>query len=123
MISLKELNKRGYMLTTELASNMAVLHKAINVVREAYGKPMIVTSGLRSKKDQERINPSAMGSKHLSAQAVDIEDTDGELAKWVKANVSVLETAGLWCEDLDHTRGWVHFQCVPPKSGNRFFIP
>jgi uncharacterized protein YcbK (DUF882 family) len=84
---------------------------------------MTVTSGLRSKEDQARINPGAPKSKHLMGQACDISDKNGELKKWIKANVSVLESAGLWCESFDATPSWVHFQVVPPKSGNRFFIP
>lgn len=123
MIQAKELNKKGYMLTKGLVINLNELLAKMNIVRAEWGKPMIVTSGLRSRKDQEKINPAHPYSRHLTAQACDIADPDGSLGEWVKANVSILESAGLWCEDPEYTKGWVHFQSAPPKSGKRFFIP
>lgn len=123
MIALKELNPHGYKTTAEQDANLATLLERMNKIRAAYGHPMLVSSGLRSAEDQARINPSAPKSKHLLGAACDITDGDGSLKKWIKANVSLLETVGLWCEDLKATPTWVHFQCLPPKSGNRFFIP
>lgn len=96
-------------------------------MRAAYGKPMTVTSGLRSEKQQQELikagRSNAPKSKHLTGHAADISDPDGELAKWCKANVAVLEKAGLWMEDPDFTPTWCHFQTVPPNSGRRFFKP
>lgn len=123
MISAKELNPHNYATTEEQAANLAVLLDKMNQIRVLYGKPMTITSGLRSEEDQERINPSAPKSKHLMGQACDVLDGTGDLKKWVKANVSALESIGLWCEDFASTPTWAHFQIVPPKSGNRFFIP
>lgn len=121
MIVLKELNPHGYKTTTEQDTNLAILLECINKVRKAYGKPMYVTSGLRSQADQARINPSAPKSKHLTGQAVDISDSVGELYHFLKSNPKVLEDAKLWCEE--GTDGWVHFQCTPPKSARRWFLP
>lgn len=123
MISLKELNKHNYTTTPEIDANLQKLLTAINIVRANYSKPMIVTSGLRSIKDQKRINPKAMKSNHLTGCAVDIHDPKKELQEWCKANVSILEHAGLWCEAFEATPTWCHFQCVSPRSGNRFFKP
>lgn len=123
MITAKELNPKGYKPDAEQAKNLATLLERMNVIRKVYGKPMVVTSGLRSDADQARINPGAPRSNHLKGAACDILDASGDLQKWVKANVSVLETVGLWCEDFGSTSNWCHFQIYPPKSGKRFFIP
>lgn len=123
MISLKELNPHNYPTTPEIDGNLSTLLTRINLIRAAWGQPMTVTSGLRSEADQARINPSAPKSKHLVGGAVDIADPDGSLKSWLKANPQVLVDAQLWCEAAESTVGWCHFQCVPPKSGNRWFIP
>lgn len=123
MISAAELNPHNYDTSPEIAANLAELLDKINQVRAAWGKPMTVTSGLRSAADQQRINPSAPKSKHMTGQACDIADSDGSLASWVRANMKLMVSTGFWFEDFDHTIGWVHFQIVPPKSGNRVFIP
>lgn len=88
-----------------------------------YKPPMYASSCLRSLADQKRINPKALGSSHLYGAAVDVKDPNGNLAKWVKANKSKLEECGLWCENPQYTKGWVHFSIYAPKSTNRFFNP
>lgn len=123
MISLQELNPHNYSLTPELEANLLELQKRMNVIREAYGKPMRVTSGLRSEADQARINPGAPKSKHLNGQACDISDKDGDLWKWCMINMDLIVSTGLWLEDKDATPIWVHFQFVPPASGKRIFKP
>lgn len=116
----------------ELEDNLLQLLIKINKVRDAWGKPMTVTSGWRSKEDQIRIYAQKgitdtaripMGSKHLSCQAIDILDPKKELQKWIQDNVSLMEEIGLWFESFKYTPNWVHAQIVPPKSGSRFFIP
>lgn len=121
MISLQELNPHSYSTDSTIQENLNSLLHRINLVRLAWGKPMTVTSGLRSMEDQLRINPGALKSKHLIGAAVDILDRDGSLKAWLIQNPKILEDSGLWCEA--NTVGWVHFQVTPPKSGNRWFIP
>lgn len=110
MIRIEELNLKGYPTTPEQDRSMARLLEALNVVRKEWGKPMIVTSGLRSMEDQMRINPKAPRSKHLNGEAADLRD-DGSLYKWLHEHPEVMEKAGLWGEI--GTSGWVHLQCVP----------
>lgn len=88
-----------------------------------YGPAMRATSCLRSLKDQQRINPKAMGSSHLYGAAVDIADPDGKFAAWLKSHKNKLVELGLWMEDPRYTNGWVHLQIYAPKSLNRMFIP
>lgn len=116
----------------ELRDNLTELLVKINNVRDAWGKPMTVTSGWRSKEDQIRIYRSKgivdekkmhMKSKHFFCQAIDISDPNKELQKWIKKNLPLMEEIGVWFEDFSYTPTWVHIQIVPPGSGNRFFIP
>lgn len=110
-------------LTWDQEKNLEELRKRINVIRDAWSRPMIVTSGFRNTLDQERINPKVKDSAHCKGCAVDIAD-DGQLMHWLKNDsigITTLEKAQLWCED--GTVGWVHFQTYPPKSGHRFFKP
>lgn len=90
-----------------------------------YQPPMRASSCLRSLADQKRINPKALGSSHLYGAAVDIADPDGRFAEWILSveGQRKLVSAGLWAEDPEHTRGWVHLQNYAPKSFNRYFIP
>lgn len=121
MISASELNLHKYLTTEEQDKNLAVLLRRINVIRAAWGRPMTVTSGLRSEADQKRINPIATKSNHLIGAAVDISDPHGELYAWLKEDSTILIDATLWCEE--NTVGWVHFQIFTPKSGRRWFFP
>lgn len=123
MITANELNPHGYPTPAPIDANLAILLDRVNKLRAAYAKPMIVTSGLRSEADQQRINPKAPHSKHLEGAACDFQDGDGKLKEWVKANVPLMEQIGLWMEDFAHTPNWLHVQIIAPKSGNRFFIP
>lgn len=127
MISMKELNPHGYPVNDVIEKNLKILHERMNELREAYGKPMVVTSGLRSDEKQAELiaqgKSKATASKHLAGAACDILDRNGKLGVWCLNNEDVLRRIGLWCEHPDYTKGWVHFQIMAPKSGKRFFIP
>lgn len=101
--------------------NLEDLCRKINSL--GYAPPMRATSCLRSIKDQQRINPSAMGSSHLYGCAVDIADPDGKLKNWCVANKAKLIECGLWMEDPKYTTSWCHLSSYMPKSGKRIFIP
>ena len=101
--------------------NLQDLIQKINFL--GYQPPMKATSCLRSIKDQQRINPKAMGSAHLYGAAVDIADPDGKLKAWCMANKAKLIECGLWMENPHDTPTWVHLQTYTTKSGNRIFIP
>jgi uncharacterized protein YcbK (DUF882 family) len=124
MVTMKEL--LGHLNISDVPvkhqHNLEELLIKVNKIRDAFAKPMRVTSGYRTIQDQRRINPKAMGSKHLIGCAVDIAD-DGSLYKWLHDEPQHLEAADLYCE-LD-TNGWVHFQSLPFGSykpgGTRWF--
>lgn len=134
MITMSELLKGAKLEDQDdaIQSNLKELLEKINKIRALYGKPMVVTSGLRTMEDHLRIykekgitdkSKIPMKSKHLSGQSVDISDPKQELQKWCKENEKALQDIGLWMEDFQYTKTWCHFQVVPPKSGKRWFIP
>lgn len=109
-------------LTTELALNAASLLASVNFIRAKYDKVLLVSSGYRPG----ALNTAAKGaakSPHLTCEAIDLSDPNGTLAKWLMANLKLLEQVGLYMEAPSHTPGWVHLQTRRPKSGNRIFLP
>jgi len=123
----KELLRAGSHKWNESEVDIVILRNledlCLKVNKLGYVPPMYATSCLRSIKDQQRINPKAMGSSHLYGCAVDISDPDGKLAKWLLDNKHKLIECGLWLENPKYTKGWVHLQTFAPKSFLRIFIP
>jgi hypothetical protein len=85
----------------------------------------VVNSGWRPKAVNANTRGAAPKSKHMLGQAIDIADDDGALGVYVlsESGRALLETRQLWCEHPATTPRWVHFQTVPPRSGNRIFLP
>lgn len=121
-------------------SNIDLLLKKMNLLRQHYGKPMIVTSGYRTKEKHFEIYRAInmkrsyqglppfrvpINSKHLRGEACDILDKDGNLKLWCKENEDLLEEIGLFLED--NCDGWQHFQITPfasyVKGGSIWFKP
>ena len=127
--SLKEVLNAGSHKWKESEVDIVIKRNLEDLIRKVnalgYQPPMIASSCLRSIKDQQRINPKAMGSSHLYGCAIDIADPDGKLAQWLLSieGQRKLVECGLWMEDPKYTKGWVHLQTYMPKSGNRYFIP
>jgi zinc D-Ala-D-Ala carboxypeptidase len=94
-------------LSDELKGNLNQLVAALNVIRKAYNKPMIVSSGYRSPAKNAAIG-GAKKSHHMTCRACDFKDSDGLLDAWCLANQDLLEANGLWQEDPAATPGWVH---------------
>lgn len=104
-------------LSSDIQKNIEQLLEKMNKVRDLYGKPMIITSGLRTKEDQIRIykekgitdlSKIPMKSKHLQGLAVDVYDPSGELNQWCKDNEEKLREIGVWLEARQGN--WQHFQ-------------
>lgn len=83
----------------------------------------VINSGWRPAAYNATVQGAAPNSKHITGQAVDIGDPDGELDNFLFANQDWLLQHGLWMEHPLATKGWCHLQCVPPRSGNRVFFP
>lgn len=137
MISMSELlgGKNLSDQSPEIQANLAILLDKVNKIRTLWAKSMTVTSGLRTMEDHLRIyrekaekagipfdqSKVPLKSKHLYGQAVDIFDPGLVMTTWLKANPHILIDIGLWCEEGNSN--WVHFQIIPPSSGNRWFLP
>jgi uncharacterized protein YcbK (DUF882 family) len=137
MITLKEIIKDADFasLDKEIQDNLNELLIKANKFRAAYGKPMTITSGLRTKQSQIEVyrkkgitdlSKIPFGSAHIKGGAVDVADSDHKLKDFVTNNMKLMEEIGLWFEDFDATggeHGWLHMQIYAPKSGNRIFKP
>ena len=84
-----------------------------------------LTSGWRPPSINACTAGAAPQSLHMTGEACDIFDPDGELDVWLLTPEGqyVLQDFGLWMEDPGHTMGWCHVQIRPPKSGRRVFLP
>lgn len=111
--------------TVDLANRLLVLAKGAGVaLHEHPGSGSIVTSGWRPAD----INASTPGARprslHLSCEAIDLYDPDGDLDEWLLGAADVvLKDLGLWLEHPAATKGWAHVQTRPPRSGRRVFYP
>lgn len=110
-------------LPSELIGNANTIVPCANMLLEKFGSFRACNSGYRSFEDQMKINPKVTKSKHLTCEAVDLEDKDGKLKTFCLANLKLLKDLGLWMEHPDATPTWCHVQCSPPKSGDRVFRP
>lgn len=109
--------------TQEISDNLDKLLIPINKIRDAYGKPMIVTSGWRPAEINAHTPGAAAHSKHQIGLAVDISDPVGDIRRYILANLSMIQELGLYMEDFNFTPDWCHFQLGAPASGHRIFIP
>ena len=121
-------------LTTDIIKNAIITVECVNLLIEQLNfakipleiyppSKTILTSGWRPPTINENIPGAAPRSKHISGQACDIYDPEGEIDEWLMAHLNVLESIGLWLEHPLATKTWTHVQTVPPKSGKRVFFP
>lgn len=84
-----------------------------------------VSSGWRPPTVNANTPNAAVNSKHMTGQAVDIYDPDGDLDSWLMSSDGQrkLVELGLWMEHPSATKGWSHLQSIKPRSGNRVFFP
>lgn len=104
--------------TQEISDNLDKLLIPLNKFREAYGKPMITSSGWRPSAINKQIGGAAK-SNHTRGMAADFVDKDGELAKFAKKmdEEGKLKEWGLWLENPNNTPGWLHLDIR--DRGNR----
>ena len=110
-------------LTAELRSNATLMIARANALLLHAVLPGVVNSGWRPQAVNAAVANASPRSKHLSCQAIDLDDAHGALDAWCMRNLFVLEEIGLWLEHPEATPGWCHVQVVPPRSGRRVFMP
>lgn len=110
-------------LTAALRANAALTVERANRLLARAGLAGVVTSGWRPSAINAAVPNASPRSKHLSCQAIDLDDTDDALDDWCLSHLPALAEIGLWLEHPDATPGWCHLQIVPPRSGRRVFMP
>lgn len=126
MIKLNELiSDADYLeLPADHRTNLNILLKKLNLFREAYGKPLRVTSGYRSLQhhleiyaakgitDQSKIPMKSTHLYGLSADIVPVEYPIKHLHDFINNNMKLIEEIGFWMEDFSVTVSWAHLQIV-----------
>jgi len=86
-----------------------------------------VNSGWRPSAVNDATSNAAKRSTHITAEACDTSDPDGELDRWCLSHLDVLERIGLWMEHPGWTDGWNHLQTRPPGDppdpSKRVYLP
>ena len=118
--------ERQSMLTVELASKLLTQARSYGVSLDLNPKTgNLIASGWRPPAYNATVAGAAPNSKHMTGQAIDVYDPDGDLDDWLMTGEGqmALTALGLWMEHPAATKGWAHLQTVPPRSGRRVFYP
>lgn len=120
-------------LTDTIRANAAIVVDRANVIltefRQATGdtEQRKVVSGWRPPLVNASTKGAALRSNHMTGQAIDISDPEGDLDEWCLHHLDRLALYTLWMEHPSATKGWCHLQIVPQKSfvrtGLRYFYP
>ena len=110
-------------LTPEIMENAAETVRRANKLLTEFGEERKVSSGWRPAAINAATPGAALKSKHMTGQAIDLADPEGDLDEWCMDHPEVLENIGLFQEHPSATKNWCHVQIVPPKSGKRIFYP
>lgn len=111
-------------ITVAKANSLLAVLEAQGIALEPHpNTASIVSSGWRPPQVNAATTNAAVRSKHMTGEAVDLYDPDGELDEFCLAHPGSLAAIGLWQEHPSATKGWLHLQIVPPRSGKRVFYP
>ena len=112
-------------LTPQIEKNAALTVQLANALLARFGQGRKVNSGWRPPAFNATVPNAAPNSKHMTGQAIDLADPEGDLDDWLMSQEGqqAMTELGLWHEHPAATKGWAHIQTVPPKSGRRTFYP
>lgn len=113
---------KEFPISDQLRSNANLIVFRANRLLDIFGQYRAVTSGYRPEAINAGIKNAASHSNHIVCKAVDLEDHNGMLDKFLVEHVSVLKKCGLWLESPHSTEGWTHIQSVSPRSGSIIFV-
>lgn len=102
------------------ARNMAELLSKVNYLFGKLDLHAKVSSGYRPASINKKIGGAKM-STHTVCAGIDLADPDGNLAIVMKKNVELLKELGLYLENPDFTKGWIHLDFKTRK--NTIFNP
>ena len=113
--------------TVKLVNSLLAVMEAEGMKLEAHPvSQSLVSSGWRPPQINRQVKGAAPKSKHMTGEAVDLYDPEGDIDNFLMSGQGqrVLASLGLYIEHPSCTaRGWSHIQIVPPKSGARVFYP
>lgn len=89
---------QGLIPTEAQAKNLGALVRALNEIGQFYPDPVIVVAGLRTPERNLAVG-GVKNSPHLTGEAVDLEDKDYKLSKFLLNNLELLERVGLYMEN------------------------
>lgn len=97
-------------ITEEIRDNAAKLLKSVNAFLSKIGndKKYVVSSGWRPLAINSKLSNSSKKSLHMVGSAIDIQDSDNALQRLIEANKAMLKEHGLWLENPQYTKGWIH---------------
>jgi hypothetical protein len=125
-LELSTVIRKNAALMIELADKLLIIAKTRGVTLETNPRTgSIVSSGWRPPSFNATVPGAAPRSRHMTGQAIDLYDPDGDLDAWLLRTDGqrVMQDLGIWHEHPAATKGWAHIQSVPPKSGRRTFYP
>jgi uncharacterized protein YcbK (DUF882 family) len=106
-------------IPTEYLDNARELCRNLQKIRDAVGKPLRIISGYRSLERQMKVNPSAPKSKHLTAEASDLQCAGLSATELHKIILDLIEKkvilnsgVGLYVKD-----NFVHYDIRRDASG------
>jgi hypothetical protein len=108
-------------LTDEIQTNAADLLPRVLALLAEFGDARGLRSGWRPAAVNAATPGAAAHSRHMTGQAVDVDDDDNALDAWITD--TKLEQYGLAREHPDSTPSWCHLQNALPPSGRRTFFP
>ncbi len=111
-------------LTDELRANAQVTVDKANQLLAAFGEERGLRSGWRPQSVNDATPNAAHHSRHITCEAIDLDDEDRRLQEWCSADKGAnLVPLGLYMEHPIATPDWCHVQIVPPGTGMRVFFP
>src|SRR4051812_13311327 len=90
-------------LSPELEHNLTDSLKKFNIIRTAYGKFMVCSSGYRPPAINSATPGAAKNSTHMLCMAMDVKDPDGTFRTWALQNLKLFKDNDIWLEDFRWT--------------------
>ena len=112
--------------TVKLVNSLLAVMEAEGMKLEAHPvSQSLVSSGWRPPQINRQVKGAAPKSKHMTGEAVDLYDPEGDIDNFLMSGAGqrVLASLGIWIEHPSATKSWSHCQIVPPRSGMRVFYP
>lgn len=112
--------------TVKLVNSLLAVMEAEGMKFEAHPvSQSLVSSGWRPPMINRQVKGAAPKSKHMTGEAVDLYDPEGDIDNFLISGQGqrVLASLGLYIEHPSATKSWSHIQIVPPRSHSRVFYP